>query len=464
MKHILIGSLLAALSFSLSAAPLALHPENRHYFLYQEKPTVLITSGEHYGAVLNLDFDYVKYLDTLAADGLNLTRLFTGTYVEPDGAFNIARNTLAPAPNRYICPWARSDQPGYANGGNKFDLSKWDNAYFERLKDFVGQAAKRGIIVEVNLFCPMYEDKQWTLSPMNAANNVNGVGQVGKHEVYNLEKNGALQRVQDDVGRKIVSELSGADNVYFEICNEPYFGGVTMPWQHHIVDVITDAEKAAPHRHLISQNVANGSAKVTNPHPAISIFNFHYANPPTAVAENYGLNKAIGLNETGFKGTADDHYRMEAWEFMIAGGALYNNLDYSFVAGQEDGTFQYPPKQPGGGNPGFRQQLNVLGDFVRGFNFLRMKPSRELLRTQLHKETRAQLLAEPGQQYAAYLKNAPGSIEIDMPEGRYSAQYLNAVSGRETKAEQFAHAGGVRTFKLPDNVSEVALAVRRTAD
>src|SRR5882672_9273367 len=114
---------------------LRLHPSNPHYFLFLEKPAVLITSGEHYGAVLNLDFDYVAYLDALKQDGLNLTRTFSGAYVEPAGAFKIARNTLAPAPGRFICPWVRSAAPGYANGGNKFDLSKWDEAYFKRLKD-----------------------------------------------------------------------------------------------------------------------------------------------------------------------------------------------------------------------------------------------------------------------------------------------------------------------------------------
>jgi hypothetical protein len=47
---------------------------------FRGKPTALVTSGEHYGAVLNLDFDYAKYLDTLSADGLNLTRTFSGSY------------------------------------------------------------------------------------------------------------------------------------------------------------------------------------------------------------------------------------------------------------------------------------------------------------------------------------------------------------------------------------------------
>ncbi len=59
----MIASPMLAAAFS---TPLALHPENPRYFLFRGKPTVLVTSGEHYGAVLNLDFDYVRYLDALA--------------------------------------------------------------------------------------------------------------------------------------------------------------------------------------------------------------------------------------------------------------------------------------------------------------------------------------------------------------------------------------------------------------
>src|SRR5436309_4627655 len=105
---------IAALAAAENGKRLQLHPSNPHCFLFLGKPTVLITSGEHYGAVLNLDFNYVEYLDTLKADHLNLTRAFTGAYVEPLGAFNIAQNTLAPVAGRFICPWARSEIPGYA--------------------------------------------------------------------------------------------------------------------------------------------------------------------------------------------------------------------------------------------------------------------------------------------------------------------------------------------------------------
>src|SRR5215472_3455946 len=95
-------------AFPVSSGPLALNPDNPHYFLFRDRPALIITSGEHYGAVLNLDFDYVKYLETLAKDGLNGTRTWSGAYCEPTSAFKIAANTLAPARGHFISPWARS--------------------------------------------------------------------------------------------------------------------------------------------------------------------------------------------------------------------------------------------------------------------------------------------------------------------------------------------------------------------
>lgn len=438
---------------------LQLHPDNPHYFLWRGKPAVLITSAEHYGAVLNLDFDYVKYLDTLAADKLNLTRTFTGgAYYEPQGSFNIAQNTLAPAPGRFISPWAAAD--------GKYDLERWNPAYFDRLRDFVAKADERGVIVELNLFCPFYDAAQWKLSPFNVANNVNNLGAISSTNVYTLDKSGGLLGVQEKMVRKMVEELKGFGNLYYEICNEPYFGGVTLEWQRHIADVIVDAQKNHSHKKLISQNIANNSAKVENPHPAISIFNFHYAAPPDAVAQNYHLNKVIGDNETGFRGTNDLAYRAEAWDFMIAGGGLYNNLDYSFTAQHEDGTFVYPAKQPGGGNPAFRKQMRILVDFLNGFDFVKMAPDNRCIKTHAPAGGTARALTEPGKAYAIYVR-APkdqkgagsASLEIELPGGRYAAEWLDTKRGTVEAREEIEHKTGVRRFESPAFTEDIALRI-----
>ncbi len=161
----MIAVLLLAPAGLASAEPLRLHPQNPHYFLFRGKPTVLVTSGEHYGAVINLDFKYDVYLDALAKDGLNLTRLFVGSYLEKPGDFNIRYNTLAPAQGRAITPWARSSTDGFAGGGPKFDLDRWDPAYFARLKDFIAKADARGIVVEVVMFSNWYG--KGTMSPLH---------------------------------------------------------------------------------------------------------------------------------------------------------------------------------------------------------------------------------------------------------------------------------------------------------
>ena len=467
-----------------AADTLRLHPENPRYFEWRGKPTVLISSGDHYGAVLNLDFDFAKYLATFERDGLNLTRTFTGAgYVEPEKAFNIEKNNLAPKPGRYLAPWARSDQPGAWDGGPKWDLSRWNEDYFNRFKAFVTEASKRGVVVEVTLFCPFYPNKDdktkstmWPLSPWHESNNVNGLGKVAFSHVHSMEGHGGLLAVQERFIRKIVEELKDADNVYYEICNEPYFAGASHDWERHIAEVIASAQKGHANPKLISQNVANKTAKVKDPSPHVSIFNFHYTYPPTVVAENWELNKPIGENETGFRGQADEVYRNEAWDFILAGGALFNHLDYSFAVGHEDGTFAYPPAQPGGGSAALRKQFGLLKRFIEGFDFVRMKPVKVKEQSSAQSLS-VEVLGESGKAYAAYVhrserkgwKNSKelnkGEFEnwfvISVPEGSYQAEWMVPATGKVVRTSRIKHAGGEWRLETPVYQMDLALSLKR---
>jgi hypothetical protein len=309
---------------------------------------------------------------------------------------------------------------------------------------------------------------------MNAANNINRIGRCERSEVYSL-KHSDLTAVQVALTKKIVSELRDFDNLYYEVCNEPYFGGVTMPWQHKIVDTIVEAEKDLPHKHLISLNIANGRAKVDKPHPAVSIFNFHYCVPPDAVAMNYGLNKVIGENETGFRGRDDILYRTEGWNFLLAGGGLYNNLDYSFTPQHPGGTF-LDYKSPGGGSPALRKQLGILKNFLYGFDFVHMQPDEGVIR-KASGTVSARALSDSTKAYAIYLHtpipNKPqnaGQFEkqqiettltLELPAGQYTAQWINTKSGQVAKSEPINHSGGPRDLTSPTFTADVALRVIR---
>lgn len=409
-----------------NAAHLRLHPLNPHYFEFRGKPTVLITSGEHYGAVLNEEFNYKTYLETLHKDRLNLTRTFTN-YRELPGAFGISGNSMAAKTEHYLAPWARSTTSGYLDGGNKFDLKEWDPRYWSRLTDFVTEAGSRGVVVEVNVFSTFYDNSSWSASPMNASNNINGIGAVAHNEPFTL-KNAELTAIEDAYVKKLVETLRDFDNVYYEICNEPYFGGPTAEWQKHISEVISGAEKDYPFKHLISQNFANGSDKIKEPNPLVSIYNFHYAIPPDAVGLNYDLNRVIGDNETGFRGTNDSAYRQEAWDFIVAGGGLFNNLDYSFSVGHENGTFVYPATQPGGGSVAFRVQLRTLAEFMNQFDFIRMKPDNSIIKSAVPAGLSLRALAG-SHEYALYLHSEPVASQFS---ARWTGTLQPTTSGNYT--------------------------------
>ncbi|MEO5979410.1 MAG: cellulase family glycosylhydrolase [Chryseolinea sp.] len=437
--------------------PIALHPDNPHYFKYKNSATILITSGEHYGSVLNTEFDFQKYHRALKKNGLNLTRLFTGAYLEPQGAFGITSNNLAPDTAHFICPWSRADQ----GDSVKFDLSKWDEAYMKRIKAVAESANREDIIIELALFCPFYDDSQWKISPMNVVNNINNVGAVNKDDVYTLDKNGGLLSYQESMVRKLVTELNGFDNIIFEICNEPYFGGVTLEWQRHIASIIKATEKSLPFKHLISQNIANDSAVIKNPDPSVSVFNFHYATPPHAIRQNYELNKVIGDNETGFKGQADSTYRKEGWQIIMAGGGLYNNLDYSFTVGHEDGTFQYPETTPGGGTADLRKQLGSLAAFISRLHFINMKPDRTSITGGLN-GARAYMLSDPGKEYAAYFLHGKAlALSIRLPKGKYTVEWFDPKSGEYVKSMKLNHNGGVAKITSPEYAWDIALKISK---
>lgn len=464
---------------------LSLHPENPHYFLFRGKPTILITSAEHYGAVVNPDFDYIKYLDELKSNGLNYTRIFSGTHIEIEGDFGISRNTLAPAKGKFICPWARSKEPGYAAGGNKFDLDKWDKEYFQRLKNFVSEAGKRGIVVEMTLFSSLYRDEGWRINPMKGINNVNQIDSIARVNVLTLN-NGKLLRYQEAMVRKIVAELKGFDNVFYEIQNEPWAGGTgveistfekdketleyakqlvvrlantaSLAWQKHIATIIVSEEARQKQQHLIAQNFTNFQYKLKEVNPDVSIVNFHYALASSA-AENYGLNKVIGFDETGFAGNKDETYRKQAWRFIMSGGGLFNNLDYSFTIQMPDGTDQQ--EAPGGGSRALRKQLKVLKDFMESFDFVKLKPVSQL---KSHNDKHiVYQLAETGKQHAFYFEDVDqNKVSLQLPAGNYAINIISVEDGSTKSLGRKDHKGGELELHIPDMKSFALRAVAPT--
>jgi hypothetical protein len=464
----------ASVAFAADDGPIRLCKENPHYLFFKGKPTVLISSAEHYGAVLNLDFNCVPYLDTLKKDGLNQSRCFSGYYREVQTSFGIRDNTLAPKPDHYSSPWAKT-----ADG--KYDLEKWNDDHFKRMRDYVAEAAKRDVVIELVLFCPFYKDELWDICPLNAKNNSNGVGKdVKDRKEVNTLKHKDIVAVQKKLARKIVQELNGFDNVYYEICNEPYFGGDLL-WQQVIALAIVNAEANLPKKHLIAQNIANGSRKVEQPDENVSILNFHYCNPPQAVEMNADLHRAIAYDETGFKGSGDDVYRIHAWQFMLAGGAIFSHLDYSFTAKTPEGTS--PISAPGGGGVEIRKQLAILKQQLESMDIEKLKPATDIAAAT--KGITVTALTTDQSNYLVYIaraveekkKNAAGkevgtgvwldpdagkpvTIQIRLPAENLTEEWINTRTGNSSLAQVTRSPAGMIELTSPAFKIDIALRIR----
>lgn len=442
--------------------PIKLDPANPHYFLFRQKPTVLITSGEHYGAVMNTAFDYHTYLKSLHADGLNLTRVFTGSYREPVWGPG-TQNPLAPRSGQYLAPWSRSKSPGYKGGGNKFDLDHWDDAYFQRLKDFVQTAGQNGVVVEVVFFSQMYADDNWHLSPLYSENNVNGIGKGTWQEFASLN-DGALVDREDALIHKITEELHTYENVYYELCNEPYSPvgtAKTRDWLDHLAATTEAAESAYPAKHLIAVQ-----DPTTCDSPDISIYNFHYAYGDTWVGAMQGLerfyerNKPLAFDETETVDKAtDEQTRRDAWAFLLSGGAVYDHLDMTFATDDATGTGKVEQDGKRYDGTDIRRQLGFLKGFVERFDFANMHPATSLL-VSVPDGAKAYLLAEDGKAYALSLQAfKTGGLVLKIPGGHYRVEWWSPLTGKRVQTVEITHPGGDLKLTPPANQAEIALRI-----
>jgi hypothetical protein len=480
---------------ALAEAPIRLHPQNSNYFLYKSKPLVLITSAEHYSAVLNRQFDYTKYLDELKRNGLNLTRAFSGTYreaaVDPHGSTPLSPGRGA---ENYISPWAMSDVEG-GYDGKKYDLDRWNPAYFERLKGFLRAAADRGVIVELVMFCRMYSDRShWKISPLHPDNILQGEPWrgVGNQRFMTLDSKELVAR-QRAVVRKIVSELRDVPNVYFEIGNEPAsgphdsaFAKEVHNWHEAMIDEIVSAETSLPAgaRHLIAYNDHYETGRGIGPIPrpeAVNILNVHYLWKLDEALAELGKGRAVSMDETRwiahpsfgkYSNTMKPASgRVEAWEFMLGGGAVYNNLNYAYKTGSEAG--RNPESDE------FKVFLTSLKNFMAGFDFVRMRPDTTVIASGKPEAAISRAISEPGKQYAIYVHHSTATrgknryevseeerkldLAVNLPAGTYRVEWVRpadlAVLGTQAISK---HPGGKAVLSTsPAYRADIAIRIRK---
>ena len=388
-----------------SESVIGISSKNPHYFQYKGKEILLITSAEHYGAAVNKRFDYVKYFDTLAKYGLNYTRIYPGAFIESPGSWAYD-DPLVPAAD-VIVPWARSGVPGYIGGGNKFDLEKWDPEYFTRLSDFLTEAGKRDIIVEICFFNCQYVE-QWPYSPLYRDCNIQGVGDCDFLTCQTLN-NKPLVREHLKYIEKIIFETNEFDNVIYEFVDEPTLflnkSRETYEWICKLIDTAVATERNLPKKHMLAQQLELGIDFCDD--DRVSIITTQYilmcsrqVGGVTALNNCYAYEKPIEINETFFLPqwyVPDDPIaisRLDAWEFMIGGGAAFNQLNGYFTLSNPTGENEI--------NCNILTSLKNLREFLESFDYIKMYRDTTTVR-KVSIGANINMISEKGKQYAMYL-------------------------------------------------------------
>jgi hypothetical protein len=493
---ILINAAILLLATAIGRTePVTVYPANPHYFYYKDKPLVFITSDHHYGAVIDLDFDFSIYLDYLARQGMNLTRIYPGGMFEPPDKY-LPGNPLGPLPGRQILPWAKSGQSGansaLAEPGQpsfKYDLDTWNPDYFKRLKSFVELAGQKNIIVEVAFFNGMYADC-WPLMAMYHGNNIQ---KVGRYEADNCglftttdSKNSGVVAYQQAYVRKITAELNEYDNVIFDLCDEPSLVGrpdgsiITLPdsqvapWLQALKQAFLDAEKSLPKKHILGQTVQNLSPDLSREVWCDWLPTEYVAPARNALEKDYDAGKPLVDVESDYFGFgltspySVDDVRVEGWWFMLAGGAGFINLNGEYHRGQEAGgnntqTVIVPQKK-------------ILKDFMDSLDLAGL--SRFTGFSGVPSDAVACALAQPGKQYAFYMFHGtddgkwgahfvakPGTytdtiLFKTVPAGTWSLEWLDPVTGAVIRSDNLDWSGGDLLLTTPAYAIDVALRMK----
>src|SRR6516162_4078932 len=139
-------------STAYAAGPLSANPANPRYFFDSTGTPVYLAGTYLPPEQIELGTsDFVGYLDYLQQQKHNFTRLWAW-----------AQTPVSAKTPMLTLPYERTGPSQALDGGPKFDLRRFNQAYFDQLRARVAEAAQRGVYVSVVLFQSLNSPKTQT--------------------------------------------------------------------------------------------------------------------------------------------------------------------------------------------------------------------------------------------------------------------------------------------------------------
>jgi hypothetical protein len=388
-------------------------------------------------------------------------------------------------------PWPRTGPGAAKDGKPRFDLDRFDEAFFERLRDRVVAAGRRGIYVGVMFF------DGWALHlspapdhveghPFHAANNVNGVGIGSILDYQVLPLDPRVQALQEAYVRKVVDTLHDLPNLLWEVANESSGGGEADPafaealglptaewgdstaWQYWVVDTVRRHERAmgydahpmgmtmqfpVPAQTKVNQPLYDSRAEWISPGYDDEIF-ADGGNPMAPGSpQSRWLEDPPAADGRKVVISDTDHYApglgdaLWAWKSFLRGHHPIL-MDFGIIGG-------VAPPDPSAGGPmsyaAFEPARYAMGDtrrFAERMGLIDMEPRDDLSST-------GYVLASPGQEYLVLEPGgAGGPFTVLLEPGTYTAEWFGVEDRRTVPGDTATVEGSSATgFTPPPDLS-----------
>jgi hypothetical protein len=453
------GALLPDTAGRRTRGPLQAGASNPRYFADRDGKAVYLTGSHTWNNLKDMGasnppepFDYDAYLDFLATHRHNFMRLWTWEL----SRFSYDNTVTHAGP----FPWLRTG-PGIAlDGMPRFDLTRFDPAYFKRLRDRVQAAGTRGIYVSIMLFeghglHASQTPWRWEGHPFHAGNNVNGIdgdpnGDGRGLETHMLEDR-RITGLQEAYVREVIDAVNDLDNVLFEIANES--GAYSTEWQYHLIRYIQNYEREKPKQHPVGmtfqytrEEKSRGKNATLFQSPADWISpnpdGGYRDNPPPAEG-----NKIILLDTDHLWGIGGD--RSWVWKSFCRG---HNPIFMDpYREAEKDAAGKVRSDWTGrltvrtALDPRWdsvRKNMGYTRDYAVRLNLGATVPHSELASTGF-------CLAAPGAEYLVFQPEAGKPFTIQLVPGNYRLEWFNPETGIVAHRGEFTAAAVPGSFTPP---------------
>jgi hypothetical protein len=447
------------------------------YWQYKGKP-VLLLGGTDQDNLFNHPnigpHGLEAHLDLLKSVGGNYVRNTMSSRDRVDSDSHLYNDV-----NLY--PFHRDEETGL------YDLSRFDERYWELFDNFLDLTAEREIIVQIELWDRWdygtiwrnaYAAEGWAAHPFNPANNINySSEETNLHEenwqgypifrtIPELDDVPKVLAFQEAMIERLLSISLAYDHVLYCISNE---SNASEEWSRHWADFVRERARAADinvevtemwnphdlthawHRRTFDHpglysyvdtsqnNHLNGQAHWDNMHAALRMV----ADPlrPMNNVKVYGGRDIGG-------GTTEGAHRF--WRNILGGVA--------------SSRFHRPGPQPGGFGLGLndKAQAQIRGGrmLANEFDIFRARPDIESGLLVNREPNEAYLSFISNKQYALYFPNG-GSVDLNLAdaEGSFTLKWLDISKGHWIEEKQM-EGGRPVTIQSPGQGRWIALAAR----